>query len=453
MAEATVSKKKKIRRSDYQYTVFKAMRNGDWITRLSFLIMGFGNIVRKQFVKGLSFLVLESIFIYFMIKNGASLLTDFFHLGGAEQEKVWNDAKGIFEYTQGDNSLLMLLYGVATVFIIFAFVCLWVVSVESAYRAQCLHDAGKKVPGFTDDIKSLFDKNLHMFLLPLPVLGIVVFTILPLVFMICMAFTNYSKLDSHTVLFNWVGLKNFEYLFTTSDAFVITRNTILYNVAFIVINTTLAIAVAIILSELEGKRKKVYQSAILLPNLLSTVIIGYLVFAFFSVENGLINNTILKALGKDPVSWYSEPKYWPFILVFVSAWKSVGYNCIVYLATLMGFDKSFYESAKIDGATRWQQIKYITLPLLRPTIIMLTMMAIGRIFYSDFGLFYQVPMNQGALYSTTNTIDTYVYRGLLQMGNVSMSAAAGVYQSIVGFILVLGANLLVRKIDRDSALI
>ena len=199
----------------------------------------------------------------------------------------------------------------------------------------------------------------------------------------------------------WVGLKNFEYLFTTNDAFVITRNTILYNVAFIVINTTLAIAVAIVLSELEGKRKKVYQSAILLPNLLSTV----------------------------------------------------GYNCIVYLATLMGFDKSFYESAKIDGATRWQQIKYITLPLLRPTIIMLTMMAIGRIFYSDFGLFYQVPMNQGALYSTTNTIDTYVYRGLLQMGNVSMSAAAGVYQSIVGFILVLGANLLVRKIDSDSALI
>ena len=134
-------------------------------------------------------------------------------------------------------------------------------------------------------------------------------------------------------------------------------------------------------------------------------------------------------------------------------YKRQGYNCIVYLATLMGFDKSFYESAKIDGATRWQQIKYITLPLLRPTIIMLTMMAIGRIFYSDFGLFYQVPMNQGALYSTTNTIDTYVYRGLLQMGNVSMSAAAGVYQSIVGFILVLGANLLVRKIDRDSALI
>ena len=251
----------------------------------------------------------------------------------------------------------------------------------------------------------------------------------------------------------WIGLKNFTYLFTTDDAWVITRNTIGYDLAFIVVNTVMAITVAIILSELTGRIKKFYQSAILLPNLISSVIIGYLVFAFFSVENGFINNSILKMFGKEAVSWYSEAKYWPFILIFVSAWKSVGYNCIVYLATLMGFDRSFYESAQIDGATKWQQIRFITLPLLKPTIIMLTLMAIGRIFYSDFGLFYQVPMNQGALYSTTNTIDTYVYRGLLQMGNISMSAAAGVYQSIVGFVLVLVANLVVRRVDKDSALI
>lgn len=251
----------------------------------------------------------------------------------------------------------------------------------------------------------------------------------------------------------WIGFKNFTYLFTTDDAWVITRNTIGYNLAFIVVNTVMAIVVAIILSELTGRIKKFYQSAILLPNLISSVIIGYLVFAFFSVENGFVNNSILKLFGKEAVSWYSEAKYWPFILIFVSAWKTVGYNCIIYLATLMGFDRSFYESAQIDGATKWQQIKYITLPLLKPTIIMLTLMAIGRIFYSDFGLFYQVPMNQGALYLTTNTIDTYVYRGLLQMGNISMSAAAGVYQSVVGFILVLAANLIVRRIDKDSALI
>lgn len=251
----------------------------------------------------------------------------------------------------------------------------------------------------------------------------------------------------------WIGFKNFEYLFKTSDAWVITRNTILYNLVFIVMNTVLAILIAVILSEMNGRLKKVYQSTILLPNLISTVIIGYLVFAFCSVENGFINNSILPLFGIDAIAWYSKAKYWPFIIVFVNAWKSIGYLCIVYLATIMGFDRAYYESAAIDGATRWKQFKYITLPLLKPTIIMLTLMAIGRIFYSDFGLFYQVPMNQGALYSTTNTIDTYVYRGLLQLGNISMSAAAGLYQSVVGFILVFVANMVVRKIDKDSALI
>lgn len=250
----------------------------------------------------------------------------------------------------------------------------------------------------------------------------------------------------------WAGLKNFEYLFK-NDAWTITRNTVLYNVAFIIVNTVLAIFVAIILSELVGKRKKIYQSVILLPNLISSVIIGYLVFAFFSVENGFVNNTILPLFGIEPISWYGEPKYWPFILVFVNAWRMIGYNCIIYLSTIMGIDKSIYESARLDGATKWQQIKRVTIPLLKPTIVMLTLMAVGRIFYSDFGLFYQVPMNQGALYATTNTIDTYVYRGLLQLGNISMSAASGLYQSVVGFILVLSANLLVRKLDPESALI
>ena len=251
----------------------------------------------------------------------------------------------------------------------------------------------------------------------------------------------------------WIGFKNFEYLFTTSDAWVITRNTILYNAAFILINTVLAILVAVVLSELSGKRKKVYQSVILLPNLISSVIISYLVFAFLSSANGFVNNSILRLLGSEPVNWYNNPEQWPFIIIFVNAWKSVGYLCIIYLAALMGFDRAYYESAVIDGANRLKQFWYITLPLLKPTVVMLTLMAIGRIFYSDFGLFYQVPMNQGALYSTTNTIDTYVYRGLLQLGNISMSSAAGLYQSAVGFILVLGANLLVRKIDRESALI
>ena len=249
----------------------------------------------------------------------------------------------------------------------------------------------------------------------------------------------------------WAGLTNFKYLFSV-DAWSITRNTVLYNLAFIVVNTVIAIIIAIILSELLSRFKKFYQSSILLPFLLSSVIISYLVFAFLSSDNGFINNTILKALGIKAISWYSEPKYWPLILILVNTWKTVGYTTIIYLATILGFDRSFYEAATIDGASKMQQIFRITIPMLKPTIIMMVLLAIGRIFYSDFGLFYQVPQNSGALLPVTQTIDTYVYRGLVELNSISMSAAAGLYQSIVGFVLVLGANLLVRKIDKESAL-
>jgi len=276
---------------------------------------------------------------------------------------------------------------------------------------------------------------------------------------------NYMPLPGITVAFRqfnarlglfrspFVGFSNFEYLFITQDAWIITRNTILYNAAFIIVNTVLAIFLAVILSELRGKLKNFFQSSILLPNMISAVIIGYIVFGFLSVDNGFMNNTLLPLLGIDPVRWYSEPGRWPFILILVNAWRGVGYTTIIYLATLMGIDRSYYESAMIDGASKWNQFRYITLPLLKPTIIMLTLLAIGRIFYADFGLFYQVPMNSGALFSTTNVIDTYVFRGLIQLGNISMSAAAGLYQSAVGFVLVLTANMLVRRFDRDSALI
>ena len=250
----------------------------------------------------------------------------------------------------------------------------------------------------------------------------------------------------------WVGFQNFTYLFTTDDAWVITRNTIGYNLAFIVVNTVMAITVAIILSELTGRIKKFYQSAILLPNLISSVIIGYLVFAFFSVENGFINNSILKMFGKEAVSWYSEAKYWPFILTIVYLWMSFGYSSILYYSTLIGIDKSYYEAAVVDGAGTYAQIRHITLPALKTTIITMILLAVGRICYSDFGLFYQVPMNSGLLYSTTQTIDTYVYRGLLELNDIGRSTAAGFLQSVLGFICVFTANTVVSKLDKDSSL-
>ncbi|MDK2807739.1 MAG: putative aldouronate transport system permease protein [Clostridiales bacterium] len=250
-----------------------------------------------------------------------------------------------------------------------------------------------------------------------------------------------------------IGFKNFEFLFKTKDAFIITRNTIGYNFVFIILGTLVAIIMAILLNEISNnKAKKTYQTLILIPYLISIVVVSYIVYGFLNTQSGFINHSILGKLGMKAVSWYSEAKYWPYILGFVHIWKVFGYSSIIYYATLIGIDKGFYEAAVIDGATFWQQIKYITLPGLKNTIITLTLMSVGRIFYSDFGLFYQVPMNSGALIDVTNTIDTYVYRGLTQQNNIGMAAAAGFYQSLVGFVLVLTANYIVRKISKENAL-
>ncbi|MCR2823312.1 ABC transporter permease [Lederbergia panacisoli] len=252
---------------------------------------------------------------------------------------------------------------------------------------------------------------------------------------------------------DWVGFENFKYLFGTRDAFIITRNTILYNGLFIVLNTVFAVAAAILLNEIKNKfAARFYQSAILLPFLISMVIVSYLANAFLSTDVGFFNNTILPMLGKEEISWYTEASLWPYILTFVSTWKGIGFLCVIYLAAIVGIDGELYEAATLDGANKWQQIRFVTIPLIMPIIIMMTLLAIGKIFYSDFGLFFQVPMNSGALYDTTNVIDTYVYRGLIQLGDIGMSAAAGLYQSIVGFVLVLLSNWAVRVRDKDSAL-
>lgn len=251
----------------------------------------------------------------------------------------------------------------------------------------------------------------------------------------------------------WAGLKNFKFLFASKDAWVITRNTLLYNVAFILVNMVVGIAIAILITEVRNtKLKKIYQSAILLPFLMSMVILSYIVYALLSAENGLVNNSILPLFHIDPIQWYQKPKYWPAILIIANCWKGVGYGCLIYIASLIGIDPSFYEAARLDGASKWQEITKITLPSLVPTIITLLLLSIGRIFYSDFGLFYQVPMNSGVLFPTTNVIDTYVYRALIEQGNISMSSAAGVYQSLVGFCVVMLSNWIVRRVDKDQAL-
>lgn len=299
--------------------------------------------------------------------------------------------------------------------------------------------------------KGYFRKNFLLYLMMIP--GLIYLIINNYMPMFGLSFA-FKKINYSIGIFKspWVGFNNFKYLFKTKDAYIIFRNTILYNLAFIVLGTILAVIVAIMLEQLTKKYLKVVQTSILLPYLLSTSVIAYLAYAFLSTDNGFINNVILKALGKDSINWYATAKYWPFILIFIYLWKSFGYSSILYFATLIGIDKSYYEAAVLDGASVRQQIKYITLPFLKPTIITLVTISLGRMFYSDFGLFYQIPMNNGMLYNATNTIDTYTYRGLLQLNDVGRSSAAGFLQSLLGFVLVLVTNLIIRKIDKDNAL-
>ena len=251
---------------------------------------------------------------------------------------------------------------------------------------------------------------------------------------------------------DFVGLSNFEYLFSSSEAFTMFRNTIGYNLIFLVLGPVCGITVAIFLNNIRQKyASRVYQTLVLLPHLISYVVVSYLVYALLNPDAGLLNS-LLGMFGVEKIKWYSEASYWPVILVLVNIWKSIGFSSIVYLSSIVGISGEYYEAANLDGASRWQQVKYITLPLLKPTVITMTILGLGSIFRSDFGLFYQVTLNQGALIPTTQTIDTYVFRGLMELGNLGMSAAAGFFQSVVGFITVITANAVIRKISKDNAL-
>ena len=256
--------------------------------------------------------------------------------------------------------------------------------------------------------KGHFGKSVPLLLIALP--GIVYLLInnyIPIMGLF-LAFKDFNFMKG-IFKSDWCGLDNFKFLFLTKDAWIMTRNTLLYNIVFIILGTVVAIFLAVLLCELGDRvRVKFFQASLLLPNLLSWVVIGFVAYAFLNADTGFINNTVMKSLGKEGIAWYTFPKAWPFILVIVNLWKNAGYQSIVYMAGISGIDKSLYEAAALDGATKLQQIFQVTLPLLKPTVITLSLMSIGRIFYSDFGLFYQVPQNSGALFGVTQTIDTYV---------------------------------------------
>lgn len=302
---------------------------------------------------------------------------------------------------------------------------------------------------------SKFKMNKELLLLSVPgAIWFLLFAYLPL-FGILVAFKKF-RLSGGFFESLWtsefVGLKNFEFLFSSGDAFIILRNTVLYNLVFIVLGVVLPVIIALLLNELRNKgMAKIYQSSMFLPYFLSWVVVSYCLFAFMNPDKGYFNS-LLSRFGLEEVSWYTEKKYWPFIIIFMSQWKGVGYNTVVYLASICGIDKTYYEAAVLDGASKWQQVKFITLPLLKPVITILLIMAVGGIFRADFGLFYQLPKNSGPLYPVTNVLDTYIFRALKASGELGMSSAAALFQSTVGFVLIMIANKIVSKVDNDNAL-
>ncbi len=305
--------------------------------------------------------------------------------------------------------------------------------------------------------KRITRDDVELSALSLPtVIWYALFSYLPM-FGILIAFKNYRLIPGKGFIYSllqsdWVGFKNFRFMFMTPDAFIMIRNTILYNLAFMIIGIVLPVTLAILMNMLlSSKLKKVTQTAMFLPHFLSWVVIGYFVFAFLSYDKGLVNQT-LRSLGGDPVNWYANGKAWPWILVFLNTWKTTGYNMVVYLAAIAGIDQSLYEAAVIDGATRWQQVKSITLPQLKPFIIILLLLSIGNIFNSDFGLFYQATRASAQITDYRQTIDTYVYTALMKLNNIGFSSAAATLQSVVGCVLITLANLVVRKIDPESSL-
>jgi putative aldouronate transport system permease protein len=302
--------------------------------------------------------------------------------------------------------------------------------------------------------KRKFQSNLTLLLISIPALAqVVVFKYLTLPFLV-IAFKDFKPAVG-ILKSEWVGFNNFRFLFgITGKGWEITRNTMLYNAVFIFVGTLVSLALALLIAEIfQSFWSRFYQSVLFLPNFLSWVVVGYAGYALLSTSSGAING-FFGSLGIESVSWYKKVEAWPWILLLANTWKNVGVATLIYLASILAINSEYYEVSELDGASRWNQIWHITLPLISPMIIVMVLLSIGRILNADFGLFYEVPrlyLNP-QLIGVTEVIDTYVYRALINLGQVEMATAANLFQSVIGFILIVVSNWIVRRIDPERAL-
>ncbi len=299
-------------------------------------------------------------------------------------------------------------------------------------------------------------KNKFSYLIALPaMIYVFLFSYMAYPYML-IAFQRYDYRNNtiFDIIFKakWVGFDNFKFFFSSQNAFRVTWNTIYLNILFITTGTIMAVLLALFLNELKCKWfVKITQSIMLFPSYISWIMVSYILLSLFSTQYGLVNS-LMKAVGMEPVNWYTDSSVWPGILVIMKIWKGAGMSAIIFLASITGIDSSLYEAAAIDGAGRLQMMKRITLPLIMPTIVIMTLLSLGKIMYGDFGMIYALVGDNGTLYKTTDIIDTYIFRSMRQIGDMSQSTAIGLFQSGIGFAMVYGSNWLARKFYPDGAL-
>ena len=427
------------------YTVTNAVTKGNIITKLSMLVLGLGNIAHKQIGKGIMFLAIEVAYIWFMIQSGIYNLSMLPSLGWREQEKVWNEKKNIYEYVAGDQSLLLLLYGIATIFVTLAFIMVWRGAVKSSYKAEVLAKEGRHLNTFKEDIKSLFNQNLYKLLLAAPIGGILVFTILPLVFMITMAFTNYSKLDEHLVLFDWVGLENFGKILNFGDSigrqfYSVLGWTLIWAVLATVLNFIFGMILAIVINRKETKGKAFWRFCFVL-SIAVPQFVSLLIMRSMLQTTGIVNTLLLKyGLIDTALPFFSNATWARATVIIINLWVGIPYTLLQVTGILQNIPGELYEAAKIDGANAIQTYFKITLPymLFVMTPYMITQFT-GNV--NNFNVIFLLsggnPTGVGDTAGKTDLLVTWLYKLTIEKNYYNLGAVIGIMTFIVLAIVAL----------------
>jgi len=427
-----------------------ALLKGDLFTRLSFFIMGFGNILRKQIIKGLLFLSIEIGYIIFMIGSGFNNIARLISLGGKEQGEVWNEALGIYEYTKGDSSLLILLYGIATLFLFAGFFLLWIAAIKSAYNVQILKKQEKHINTFLEDIKSLFNENLHKLLLTFPTISIIAFTILPLVFMTSMAFTNYSKIDNHLNIFNWVGLKNFAWIVNLNDSFgqtfwSVLGWTLVWAVLATILNYILGMVLALVINRKDTKIKAFWRFCFVL-SVAVPQFVSLLVIRSMLKPDGIIN-VLLKSseIIDKSLPFFSDATWARATVIIVNLWVGIPFTMLQVTGILQNIPVELYEAAKVDGAGPVKRFIKITIPyMLFVTTPYLIITFTANI--NNFNVIYLLtkgePIQAGATAGKTDLLVTWLYKLTVENQYYNLGAVIGIMTFII---LAIGSLLAYRR--------